>query len=99
MNIGELYTTLKRMGVPEAWYSLDGSLLPDRTILYRNHNIWDVFYFDERGGINNINHFSNEEDACIYILNLLSREFNNSKLNKDINTKQSDTISGDIIYL
>ena len=66
MNIGELYTTLKRMGVPESWYSLDGSLLPDRTILYRNHNIWDVFYFDERGGINNINHFSNEEDACIY---------------------------------
>lgn len=75
MNIGELYTTLKRMEVPESWCSLDGSLLPDRTILYRNHNIWDVFYFDERGDINNINHFSNEEDACMYILNLLSREF------------------------
>ncbi|MFV0237437.1 MAG: hypothetical protein ACK5HU_02735 [Flavobacteriales bacterium] len=67
MKIKELKTKLDRLGIAPSYYSLDGSLEPDRIILYRSYSIWEVFYFSERGTRPDEKKFSSEEEACIYV--------------------------------
>ena len=67
MDKNELKYKLNKLNVVESFYSLDGQLLPDRIVLFQNYNIWDVFYFDERGNRDNERTFSTENEACNYI--------------------------------
>lgn len=67
MNKKELTEELARIGIDHRFYSLDGSLEPDRIIMKNYHGIWEVFYFDERGNIHKEKKFSSEDEACRYI--------------------------------
>lgn len=67
MSITELRVKLNELGVYPGFYSLDGTLLPDRIVLYRNYSKWEVFYFTERGARDNEMIFFSESDACEYI--------------------------------
>jgi hypothetical protein len=48
----KLKEKLDLLAVNENFYSLSGTLLPDRVILYNSYEKWLVFYFDERGNRN-----------------------------------------------
>ncbi|MCX2576385.1 hypothetical protein [Pedobacter sandarakinus] len=52
-------------------YSLDGTLLPMRTILSFSKNQWVTFEYDERGSIHDLKKFDNEDEACEDILSRL----------------------------
>lgn len=67
MNRLELKVKLDLLGVNPRLYSLNGELNPDAVVLYDNRQCWEVFYYDERGGRNNIHFFPNENEACEYI--------------------------------
>jgi hypothetical protein len=67
MNRNELKYKLDKLNVFIGFYSLEGELLPDRIVLFHNYDIWEVFYFDERGNRNNEKLFSSENEACKYI--------------------------------
>ena len=67
MNRTELQEKLDLLDVNKNFYSLSGTLLPDRVILYHSYGIWLVFYFDERGNRNDEQTFNSENDACKYI--------------------------------
>ncbi len=67
MNKKELIEELAKIGIDQRFYSLDGSLEPDRIIMKNYHGIWEVFYFDERGNIHKEEKFISEDAACRYI--------------------------------
>ncbi len=67
MDKTELEEKLDLLGINENLYSLSGTLLPDRVILYNSYEKWLVFYFDERGNRNNEQTFNSENVACQYI--------------------------------
>jgi hypothetical protein len=71
MTIDELIAKLDKLGIPESYYSLFGSLKADSIILHHSYHEWQVFYYDERGGTNAMRIFNNESDACEYIYNRL----------------------------
>ena len=67
MNREELIKVLGKERIPAYWYSLYGELLPDRIVLYENHDKWEVFYFDERGNKQMLRKCSSETAACDFI--------------------------------
>jgi hypothetical protein len=67
MNRIDLKYKLDQLNVFEGFYSLNGELLPDRIVLLRNHDAWEVFYFDERGNQDTKQIFLSEDEACNYI--------------------------------
>jgi hypothetical protein len=101
MNIKELIEILRSMGIPDTRYSLDGSLWPDRIVLYHNYSLWEVFYFDERGNRNPLRNFDNENDACEYILNILRQEQRSYTLvnSETASEPQSTDNNNTVIYL
>ena len=70
MNKNELKNKLDVLGVAPHAYSLEGKLVPDNIVLNNSYHIWEVFYFDERGGKNNQQVFDTESDACEHIYKL-----------------------------
>ena len=74
MNIKQLKIKLEEKEIHSGFYSLDGTLLPDRIVLYSNYSKWEVFYFDERGGRHDEKTFFSENDACLYIYKTLTGE-------------------------
>ena len=46
----------------------------DTYILDQIYGQWEFFYFDEKGNKNNYKVFNNENDACMYMLNVLENE-------------------------
>lgn len=74
MNKNKLKQELDKLGIDENYYSLEGELIPDRTVLYQSYHEWQVFYFDERGNKDQIKVFNSEEDACKYIYEQLKEE-------------------------
>ncbi|MFO7669885.1 MAG: hypothetical protein R6W31_09525 [Bacteroidales bacterium] len=68
MDKSDLKMHLDKLKVNQGYYSLDGDILPDRLVLYQNYNMWEVFYFDERGNRKDERVFMTESDACNYIL-------------------------------
>lgn len=56
MTKSELTANLKEWEL-EHLYSLDGSLEPDKYILYHNYSVWEYFFFDEKGGRSNMRFF------------------------------------------
>ncbi|WP_443946585.1 hypothetical protein ACJVDH_05600 [Pedobacter sp. AW1-32] len=71
MNIETLKSTLDLLNVNPKDYSLDGTLLPMRTILLYSKNKWLTFEYDERGKEHDVKEFANENDACQDILDRL----------------------------
>ncbi|HMO40279.1 MAG TPA: hypothetical protein PKC76_13875 [Saprospiraceae bacterium] len=69
MNINELTSALKDLGIPPNYFSILEGLKPDSIILDFYHGIWKVFYFSERGQESDEHMFSNEEEACMYVYN------------------------------
>lgn len=80
MNKNKLKYKLDNLNIYRGYYSLEGELLPDRIVLFQNFDIWEVFYFDERGNRNNEKVFTSESEACEYI-------YNHFKLQKDLENK------------
>ena len=66
MTKSELTANLKEWEL-EHLYSLDGSLDPDKYILYHNYSVWEYFFFDEKGGRSNMRFFHSEEEAYDFI--------------------------------
>jgi len=75
MTITELKKELDNLNVRPSLYALNGELLPDRIILYRNHNRWEVFYFSERGTRHDQKQFDTETEACNYIYELFRKAY------------------------
>lgn len=73
MNKIELKNKLDKLNVDPLFYTLDGENIPDRVILMNNYKIWQVFYLSERGDIDNMKTYSNEEDACQYMYEYLTK--------------------------
>lgn len=71
MNKSELEERLEELEIRPTDYSLDGKLLPMRTILVNLNNKWITFDYDERGRVQNEKEFNTEEEACREILNRL----------------------------
>ena len=74
MDISYLIKTLDEMGVPKRYYSINENLASDTYILNEIYGKWEYFYFDEKGNRNNYHIFENENDACIYMLDILKTE-------------------------
>lgn len=74
MNKDELIKKLLEICVTPDFYSLDGELLADRIIRKKSYEGWNVFYFDERGGINDEHMFTSELEANNYIYDLFAKD-------------------------
>jgi hypothetical protein len=53
--------------VPDSWYSINSGVKFNACILVYNKSYWESFYFDEKGETNNLNLFSNEDEALDYL--------------------------------
>ncbi len=75
MKHEELKKELKKLKIPESYYSINGnSWLADAYILQKNYYIWEFYYVDERGGKNDYKIFKTEDEACEYMLKALKEE-------------------------
>ncbi|MGN6568265.1 MAG: hypothetical protein ACTHJ0_09945 [Flavipsychrobacter sp.] len=70
MHAEQLKEELNKIGIPWERYSLNGDLVFDSIVLYKNYMIWEVFYYDERGVRIDEKTFDSETSACEYILKL-----------------------------
>jgi hypothetical protein len=82
MNKKELRKLLIAENIRVDWYSLDGELIPDRTVLGQSGNGWRVFYFGDRGEISEDKYFKSETEACEYLYKLLVEQRIKSNLSK-----------------
>ena len=85
MTRTELKDKLDFLGINKNQYSLHGDLFPDRIILFKNYNNWEVFYFDEKGIPQDKRIFNNENDACLHILKLFE-DAKSVEIEYEINT-------------
>lgn len=97
MTRKELERKLKQLGYLDL-YSLDGSVGPDRVVLYKNYAVWEVFYIDERGNRTVPKLFSSEEEAYDYLYKEAVDMY--ELLHKDYGTAQNEiqppiTVQGD----
>ncbi len=74
MNTQELQKEIKKLGIPSHYYSMNNNISADTYILNKVYNYWEFFYVDERGGRNDYRKFDNENDACMYLLEVLKKE-------------------------
>ena len=97
MTRKELERKLEQLGYLDL-YSLDGSVGPDRVVLYKNYAVWEVFYIDERGNRTVPKLFSSEEEAYDYLYKEAVDMY--ELLHKDYGTTQGEiqppiTVQGD----
>jgi hypothetical protein len=74
MNRAELKKILDDAGVIPQYYSLNGlsgGPYDGRNILENEGTRWRVYFF-ERGGIDDLQYFNNEDEACRYLLKKLT---------------------------
>jgi len=67
MNREELHAELRKRGIRERSYSLDGGSPDERYVLERSNGGWTVFY-SERGNRNEERWFASEAEACAELL-------------------------------
>jgi hypothetical protein len=84
MDRSSLKQQLDMANIPTSWYSIYGERIPDRIVMEYCYK-WNVFYFGERGKIDELASFSTEDEACNYLYNTLLR----SKQKKDIRDKKN----------
>lgn len=73
MTVNDLRDELIRRDVPSDAFDLDGGHLSERYTLRNDSLGWHVYY-SERGLETGIKHFSQEDDACNYFMNLIDRD-------------------------
>ncbi len=69
MNRQELQIKLDELNIPKSWYSLDGEVMPNKTILQKGggkQGLWVIYGIDERGNKSDFKEFYYEEEACEY---------------------------------
>jgi len=76
MKINDLLKELIKINIEAKRYSINSGLKIDAHILEENHGIWEYYYYDEKGIKNETTIFSNEEDACLFLLEQLKKEVN-----------------------
>lgn len=79
MTIDMLISEVRKQGIPENWFSINGDLASDKLFLRNVHGRWEYFYFDERGNYNDIRWFEDEDSACKYLLEQLKWLFDHHK--------------------
>ncbi|MED1560188.1 hypothetical protein [Bacillus paramycoides] len=70
MHISELKTRLNELGIEEYEYNLGDKPLSELELgILKGGGTWKVYQSLERGGMNIIDIFENENDACELIVN------------------------------
>lgn len=69
MDTCQLKQKLDELEISTEAYSLDGTLSPDRMVLFHDFKEWIVLYLDQEGERNNVKTFSSESEACSYLYN------------------------------
>jgi hypothetical protein len=76
MNRRELKIQLDKDNIPESWYSLDGEVLQNRSVLQKGggkNGYWLIYDVDEKGNLSNTKEFYYENDACIFFYTIMLR--------------------------
>ena len=74
MKILELSEKLKKDGIPEDAYNLEGGFPDEAYCISESYNIWEVYY-RERGNKTGLKIFNSESEACEYFLKNISEVF------------------------
>jgi hypothetical protein len=67
MNKQMLQQILDQEGIPRDCYDLDGGLPPEKYVLAKEGNQWNVYY-SEHGLQSNKRQFVTEDETCQYLL-------------------------------
>ena len=62
--------------MPEFWYSLDGEVMPNRSVLQKGSGkkgYWVVYGIDERGNKTDFKEFYYEDEACDYFYQMMKK--------------------------
>lgn len=70
MNMSDLEQRLIKERIPIHSYSLKHELPNEVYCIYRNNDLWEVYY-SERGRKSSLKNFYSEEEACDYFYNWL----------------------------
>ena len=75
MNTEELGIKIKALGISPRYYSLDGELINDASVLdkFIEDGWYRVFYLDEKGNYRKEQKIDSEEKACEYIYDLFAK--------------------------
>ena len=73
MNRAKLKQVLDNEGIRADAYDLEGGDGSERYNLRECNGVWDVYY-SERGIESGLRRFSNEQEACVHLLNLLRED-------------------------
>jgi len=74
MNITELKDKLIELAIPKDSYCFEGGLPNESYCIIKIDNEWEVYY-SERGIKSNKQIFKDEDTACDYFLNILTKAF------------------------
>lgn len=75
MNVRQLKKELNLLKIPKRMYSVEDDLKGDAYILRKNYYKWECFYFDEKGIEQERREFQNEDEACVFFLDQIKKEF------------------------
>lgn len=74
MNTNDLKKELDNRGIAEQIYELPGMVNElDCFVLEKLHGKWLVYYRDERGGINDLQEYLFEDQACNNFINTIDK--------------------------
>ena len=81
MNIEQLSQNLINCRILKSTYRiLEQGTDNDKICLEASENGWKVYYGSERGDVDFLKYFSNEEDACAYFWALILQDSHDRKL-------------------
>ena len=63
MSEQEFFQNITKYNVPAQWYSINDGLKPDAYILDKFHDLWEYYYFDEKGQRHDFRIFITDADA------------------------------------
>ena len=76
MDRQELKIKLDNENIPKWWYSLDGEVMPNKSILQKGggkQGYWIIYNIDERGHKENIGEFYHESEACVCFYQMMKK--------------------------
>ena len=97
MLIKDLENEISKLGIRSSIYSLNEGLKPDCIVLYKNYNLWEVFYLDEKGNRLDLKFFYSEEEACAKMYDLLLEATREEREEVDVTSPWRDTTINDLI--
>ena len=87
MNREDLKLRLNEENIPEFWYSLDGEVIPNRSILQKGggkSGYWVIYGIDERGNKSDFREFYYEDEACEYFYQMMKKNKERENRIKDM---------------